>query len=564
MVCLILVTSEVSAQRKNHRYDVILRNGVVVDGSGKPAFRGDVAIDDDRIAAIGDLSQSRGRKVIDCRSLIVAPVFINMLSWATESLLVDGRSQSDIRQGVTLEVFGEGWSLGPLNEAMRRDMRVSQGDLRYGVPWQSLREYLLHLQHHGVACNVASLVGATTVRIHELGYENRAPTPSELARMEQLVREAMEDGALGLGSSLIYAPAFYADTDELVALCKVVAQYDGLYMSHVRSEGNQLIEAVDEFLEIVRRSGVRGEIYHLKAAGKNNWHKLDQVIEKINQARDQGLQVSADMYNYTAGATGLNASMPPWVQEGGLRDWIERMRDPAIRARLILEMRTSSNEWENLLLAAGTPENVLLTGFKNQKMKRYTGKTLGQVARQIGKSAEETAMDLVIKDGSRVEAVYFFMSEENVKKKIQIPWVSFCSDAPSISSEGVFLRSQPHPRTYGSFARLLGKYVREEQVISLPQAIHRLTAMPAENLRLTHRGRLAEGYFADVVVFNPATIADRATYDSPHQYATGMRHVFVNGKPVLLRGKLTGALPGKMVVRNGAVKNSAVRNSANK
>lgn len=528
-------------------YDIVIRHGTIYDGSGSPPFIGDVAIDGDRIMAVGSLERARGRLEIDATGLAVAPGFINMLSWATESLIEDGRAQSDIRQGVTLEVFGEGWSMGPLNERMKKELIEQQGDIKYDVQWTTLGEYLDYLVGRGISPNVASFVGATTVRIHEIGYENRPPTPEELDRMRQLVRQAMEEGALGVGSSLIYAPAFYARTDELIALCKVAAEYGGMYISHIRSEGNRLLEAVDELITIARQAHIPAEIYHLKAAGRSNWNKLDAVIEKIEAARAEGLRITADMYTYTAGATGLDAAMPPWVQEGGLKAWIERLKDPAIRARVKREMRTPTDEWENLLLAAGSPENVLLVSFRNEKLKPLTGKTLAEVARRRGTSPEEAAMDLVIEDESRVGTVYFIMSEENIRKKIRQPWVSFGSDAEAPAPEGVFLKSNPHPRAYGNFARLLGKYVREEKIIPLEEAIRRLTSLPAENLKLDRRGRLKPGYFADVVVFDPDTIQDHATYENPHQYATGVVHVFVNGVQVLKDGEHTGATPGRVV-----------------
>lgn len=529
------------------KYDVIIRRGAIYDGGGQKPFVGDVAIQADRIAKLGDLKDATADVEIDAQGLAVAPGFINMLSWATESLLYDGRSQSDLRQGVTLEVFGEGWSMGPLNQAMRADMLKTQGDIKFDVPWTTLAEFLEHLQRRGVSTNVASFVGATSVRIHELGYADRRPTAEELERMKTLVRQAMQEGALGVGSSLIYAPAFYADTHELTELCKAAAEYDGMYVSHIRSEGNRLLESVDEFLKIAREAGIRSEIYHLKAAGEANWPKLDQVIAKIEAARRDGLEITADMYTYTAGGTGLNAAMPPWVQEGGLDRWIERLRDPKIRARVIEEMKTPTDKWENLLLAAGSPERVLLVGFKNESLKPLTGKSLAEIARQRGLSPEEAAINMVVEDGSRVDTIYFFMDEANVKKKIALPWVSFCSDSESMAPEGPFLKSNPHPRAYGSFARLLGKYVREEQVIPLETAIHRLSGLPAANLRLTDRGRLKEGYFADVVVFDPATIADHATYAEPHQYATGVKHVFVNGRQAIRDGEHTGAKPGRAV-----------------
>lgn len=529
------------------RYDVIFRNGTIYDGGGGPPFVGDLAVSGDTIAVVGALADARGRSELDVGGLAVAPGFINMLSWATESLLEDGRSQSDIRQGVTLEVFGEGWSMGPWNEAMKQEARERQGDIRYDIEWTTLGAYLEHLERRGVSTNVASFVGATTVRIHVLGYADRAPTPDELEQMKALVRRAMEEGALGVGSSLIYAPAFYAKTDELIALAKAAGEYGGTYISHIRSEGNRLLEAVDELIAIAREAGVPAEIYHLKAAGRANWGKLEEVFRRVEAARAHGLRITADMYTYTAGATGLNAAMPPWVQEGGHRAWVERLKDPAVRARVRGEMTTPTDAWENLYLAAGGPENVLLVGFKTDSLKRLTGKTLAEVAASRGTSPEETAMDLVVQDDSRVDAVYFIMSEENVRKKIAQPWVSFGSDEASLAPEGVFLESNPHPRAYGNFARLLGKYVREEKVISLPEAVRRLTSLPAENLKLDRRGRLAPGFFADVVVFDPATIRDHATFAEPHRYSTGVVHVFVNGVQVLKEGEHTGATPGRVV-----------------
>jgi N-acyl-D-amino-acid deacylase len=530
-------------------HDWVLRNGTIYDGGGGAPFVGDVAIDGDTVAAIGPAGSLRGRRMLDVSGLAVAPGFINMLSWATESLLHDGRSQSDIRQGVTLEVFGEGWSMGPLSPAMKKELIERQGDLKFEVPWTTLGEYLEHLERRGVSCNVASFVGATTVRIHVLGYADREPTPEELQKMCALVDQAMAEGALGVGSSLIYAPAFYAKTPELVALCRVAGRHGGMYISHIRSEGNRLLEAVDELIAIAREAGVPAEIYHLKTAGRDNWGKLEAVVAKVEAARAAGVRITADMYTYTAGATGLDASMPPWVQEGGYRAWADRLRDPAIRERVRREMTTPTDQWENLLLAAGSAQNVLLVGFKNPALKPLTGKSLAQAAAERGQSPEETAMDLVIEDGSRVESVYFIMSEENVRKKIALPWMSFGSDAESQAPEGVFLKSNPHPRAYGCFARLLGKYVRDEKVIPLAEAIRRLTALPAENLKLVRRGALRPGYFADVVVFDPAAIQDHATFDRPHQYAVGVRHVFVNGMAVLRDGEHTGATPGRVVRR---------------
>lgn len=555
--CALSMVTWAGAAEPADTYDVVIRGGLVFDGSGNPPVQADVGIRDGLVAVVGEVPHGAGQKEIDATGLAVAPGFINVLSWASTSLLHDGHSQSDIRQGVTLEVFGEGWSMGPLNETMRRQQVETQGDLKYDVPWTTLSEYLDHLVERGVSPNVASFVGATTIRIHVLGYENRPPTPDEMEAMRQLVRREMEAGALGIGSSLIYAPAFYAQTDELVELCRVAAEYGGIYISHIRNEGNQLLEAVDELIHIAREAGLPAEIYHLKAAGQENWSKLDDVIRRIEAARREGLDITADIYTYTAGATGLNAAMPPWVQEGGLNDWIERLEEPATRLRVRDEMRTPTDEWENLLLAAGSPANVLLVGFKSDELKPLTGKSLAEVAALRGTSPEETAMDLVIEDRSRVDTVYFLMDEANVRRKIALPWVSFGSDAASLAPEGPFLLSNPHPRAYGNFARLLGHYVRDEQIIPLEEAIRRLTSLPADNLGLARRGRLQAGHFADVVVFDPATIQDHATFAEPHQYATGVRHVLVNGRLVLDDGRHTGATPGRVVrrARQGAAGN---------
>jgi len=547
VVGLLLTVSPAEAQKKPAQsYDLILRNGTIYDGSGKAPFQGDVAINGDKIIAIGRLKNARGKTEVDARRLAVAPGFINMLSWAVASLIHDGRSQSDIRQGVTLEVFGEGWSMGPVTEKMKQDMLEEQGDIKYEIKWTTLGEYLDYIVARGISPNVASFVGATTVRIHEVGYQDRPPTAAELERMRALVKQAMDEGALGVGSSLIYAPAFYARTDELVELCKVAAASRGMYISHMRSEGNKLLEAVDELMTIARQAHIPAEIYHLKAGGKPNWPKMDAVIAKVNRARAEGLRITADMYTYPAGATGLNAAMPPWVQEGGLKAWIERLKDPAIRERVRREMSTATDKWENLFLGAG-PEGTLLVGFKSDALKPLTGKTLAEVAAMRGKSPEETAMDLVIEDGSRVDAIYFLMSEENIRKQIKLPWVSFGSDEGSLAPEGPFLKSNPHPRAYGNVARLLGRYVRDEKLISLQEVIRRLTSLPATNLRIRDRGRLKPGYFADVVVFDPAKIQDHATFEKPHQYSTGVVHVFVNGTQVLKDGEHTGTTPGHVV-----------------
>ncbi|MGH9796223.1 MAG: N-acyl-D-amino-acid deacylase family protein [Candidatus Acidiferrales bacterium] len=526
-------------------FDVVLRNGLIYDGSGGAPYRGDVAIRGDRIMAVGQVS-GRGRNEVDAGGLAVAPGFINMLSWATESLIQDGRSLADIKQGVTLEVFGEGWSMGPLNDKMKKEAVEQQSDIKYDIQWTTLGQYLEFLEKKGISPNIASFIGATTVRIHELGHEDRAPSAEELQRMRDLVRVAMRDGALGVGTSLIYPPAFYAKTDELIELCKVAAEYDGMYISHMRSEGARLLEALDELITISREAGLPAEVYHLKAGGKSNWPKMDQAIARIEAARKQGLKITADMYTYIAGATGLSATMPPWVEEGGHKEFIKRLKDPAIRRRLVREMSTPTDKWENMFLNAGT-DGILLVGFKNDALKPLIGKTLAAVAKERGRSPQETAMDLIIEDDSRVETVYFMMSEDNVQKQIKLPWVAFGSDAGSEAPEGVFLNYNPHPRAYGNFARLLGKYVRDEKLVPLEEAIRRLTLYPAENLKIKERGMVKAGNFADIAVFDAAKIQDHATFEKPHQLATGMVHVFVNGVQVLRDGNHTGATPGRVI-----------------
>ncbi len=535
---------------KPQTFDIVIRQGTLFDGSGNAPYVADIGILADTIAAIGDLSKARGKTEINARGLAVSPGFINMLSWATESLMIDGNAQSDIRQGVTLEVFGEGWSMGPLNEKMKTDMRDAMRrnpDWQYDIDWTTLGEYLESLERRGVSVNVASFVGATTLRIHELGYAKRTPTPEELTRMKALVRQAMEEGAMGVGSSLIYAPANYAATEELIELCKEAARYGGMYITHMRSEGNAIFEAVQETIRIARESGLPAEIYHLKMAGKENWWKLDSVISLINHANQNGIKIATNMYTYTAGATGLDAAMPPWVQEGGIKEWIKRIQNPAIRRQVLTEMRQPSNTWENLLLMAGGADRVLLLDFANDSLKRFIGKTLAEVAQIHGKSAEETALDLVIADSTRVGAAYFMMSEENVKRQITLPFMSFGSDAEAPATEGIFLKTNTHPRAYGNFARLLGKYVRDEKVIPLQEAIRKLTALPASNLNIQKRGWLKPGYYADVVVFDPDSIQDHASFEKPHQYATGVLHVLVNGVQVLKDGEHTGARPGRVV-----------------
>jgi N-acyl-D-amino-acid deacylase len=521
--------------------DLLIRGGVVYDGRGGPPAEGGVAIVGDSIAAVGDLEGWHGREEIDANGLALAPGFVNMLSWATESLLEDGRAQSDIRQGVTLEVMGEGFSMGPLTDRMKEEVEA-QSLLGHPVEWTTLGEYLEHLERRGVAPNIASFVGSATVREHVIGADDRAPTRSELAQMQQLVVDAMREGAVGLAAALVYAPAFYAQTEELIELARPA----GMYITHLRSEGDALLEGLDEFLTIVRTAGVRGEIYHLKVAGRKNWPKLEPVIERVETEQRAGLEITADMYTYTAGATGLDGAMPPWVQAGGFEAWRARLGDADVRARVAAEMQQPTDAWENMFELAG-PDNIKLLAFKNEQLRPLTGKTLAEVAAARGTPPAETAMDLVVEDGTRVGAAYFTMSEENLRREIALPWVSFCSDSDAPSAEGRFLQWSSHPRAYGSFARLLGKYVRDEKVISLEEAVRRLTSLPVQNLRLQRRGLLEPGFFADVVVFDPARIDDHATYDDPHRYATGVEHVAVNGTLVLRDGEPTGALPGRVV-----------------
>lgn len=528
-------------------YDVIIAGGTVYDGSGAAPITADVGIRGDRIAAIGDLTRAEAAQRIDAQGLAVAPGFINMLSWSTESLLEDGLSQSDIRQGVTLEVMGEGWTMGPINEAMRAEMIRQQSYIRYDPTWTTMGQYMDHLVARGISTNIASYVGATTVRIHEIGEADRAPTPEELARMQDLVRQAMREGALGVGSSLIYAPAFYAQTDELIALVAAAKEFNGGYISHIRSEGVRYLEALDELIAISRATGARAQVYHLKPAGESNWHLSEAGLARLDAARAEGLDVTANVYTYVAGATGLDAAMPPWVQEGGHDAWVRRLRDPATRARVLREMRDPNVEWESLYRLTRGPEDVILIGFRNPELRGYTGQTLAQVAAARGTSPEDTMIDLVIADNSRVDTAYVLMSEENLERNLRWPHTMLGSDAPSLAPEGAFLQFAPHPRAYGNFARFLGRYVRERQVMPLEQAIHRLTAMPAQAIAIRERGALRVGYFADVVVFDPATITDHSTFAAPHAYSTGVRDVFVNGVQVLADGEHTGAKPGRVV-----------------
>jgi N-acyl-D-amino-acid deacylase len=536
------------------KFDILIKGGTLYDGTGEKPRVTDVAIRGDRIDGVGDFPPDRAHTVIDAKGMAVAPGFINMLSWSTDSLIEDGRSQGEIREGVTTEIMGEGWSMGPLNDRMKAKVISEQKDIKYEIKWNTLAEYLRYLEQRGVSCNVASFIGATTIREHVIGLEDKQPTPEQLEQMRQLVRQEMEAGALGIGTSLIYPPAFYAKTEELIELCKVAAKYKGKYISHMRSEGNKLLEAIDELLRISKEAGIPAEIYHIKAAGQQNWKKADAMLAKIEDARKAGLKITANMYTYTAAGTGLDACLPPWTQDGGYPALFKRLRDPATQEKIAAEVRTPSDQWENLYLAAGSPEKILLSGFKSEKLKPLTGKSLAEVAKMRGKDAIETAMDLISEDESRIDTIYFLMSEENVKKEMAKPWVSFGSDEASQAPEGNFIKSNCHPRAYGTFARVLGKYVREEKVLTLADAIRKLSGQPATNLGLDHRGFVREGMFADVVVFDPATIGDKATFEKPHQYAVGMKHVFVNGAQVLKDGEHTGAKPGRALWGPGKAK----------
>ncbi|MCU0447760.1 MAG: D-aminoacylase [Microscillaceae bacterium] len=521
-------------------YELIIKNGKVYDGTGKEALRADIAIRGDKIIKIGNLSSAKAKSIVDAQGLAVAPGFINMLSWANESLLTDSRSMSDIKQGVTLEVMGEGWSMGPLNETMKKARSTPPA-------WATLGGYLRHLEQKGIATNVASFVGATTIRINVLGYENRAPNAQELLQMQALVRQAMEEGAMGLGSSLVYPPAFFASTEELIALCQVVSQYKGMYISHLRSEGNKLLEAIDELIKISKEAHLPAEIYHLKVAGTDNWAKYPQVIAKIDSARAQGLPITTNMYTYIAGGTGLDACVPPWAQEGGYDEFKKRLQNPEIRAKILAEMQSPTDKWENFFRLAGNPANILTTYFEEDSLKYLVGKNIAQIAQMRRREPAEVILDLLSQTKGSISAIYFLMDEANVRQQVALPYMTFGSDEESLAAEGANLQFNSHPRAYGNFARLLGKYVREEKIISLSEAIYRLTALPASRLKIKDRGRLAVGYYADIVVFDPDKIQDKATFAQPHQYALGVVHVWVNGRQVLRNGEPTGATPGRAV-----------------
>ncbi|HVO45383.1 MAG TPA: D-aminoacylase [Steroidobacteraceae bacterium] len=527
-------------------HDIVLRNGTIYDGSGAKPFRGDLAIDGDRIGYVGPHSPVAGRNEIDVHGQAISPGFINMLAHPEESLLVDGRALSDLTQGVTLEVMGED-SMGPLNPKMKELGTARQGDIRYTINWTTLGQYLEMLEHKGISPNVASFVGAGTVRINILGESDVQPTPQQLDAMRKLVHQAMEEGAVGVTTALIYAPNTYAKTPELIALARESARCGGIYTAHIRSEGDRIEAAVQETIDIARASGAPAEIYHLKLSGRDNWGKLDQVIAMVEKARASGTRISANMYTYTAGATGLDAAMPTWVQSGGLEAWIRNLRDPSIRAKVVAEMRTPHPAtWENLYSAAG-PEGTLLLAFRNPALKPLTGKTLAAVAKERGVSPEDAAIDLVIQDGSRVGVAYFLMSESNVRRQVALPWVSFGSDEAGDAPEGVFLLSAAHPRAYGNFARVFAQYVRKDHALTVEEAVRKLTSLPADNLSLKDRGRLKAGAFADVVVFDPSTIQDHATFDKPHQLSTGVSNVLVNGQFAIRDGVATRAPTGRVV-----------------
>jgi N-acyl-D-amino-acid deacylase len=553
----------------------IIRNGMVYDGSGSEPFIGDVIIQGQRIAAVtrredrSEHTDAVGARIVDADGLAVAPGFINPMSWAPITLIQDGRSMSDILQGVTLEVFGEAWSEGPLTDAMRQEVIALQGDIRYDIPWSTLGEYLEHLEKRGVSTNIASFVGADTVRLYGMGLKGLGediPTPEETESMVQAVRQAMREGALGLSTALIYPPGMYTRTEDIIKLARASAEYDGIYISHLRSEGNRFLEAIDELLTIARAANIRSEIYHLKAMGQANWGKMEDALRKVENARAAGLQITADMYTYTAAATGLGATMPGWVQAGRHSEWVERLKDPAVRQRLYVELSTPTDEWENMYLMPGSAANILLVGFKSERLKPFAGKTLAELVALRDQWAPpsltwapspvlapavqaeiDTILDLVVVDDSNCGTVYFTMTEDNLRKQMQRPWVSIASDSPSQAPEGVFLQSSTHPRAYGTFARFLGKYVRDEGLMPLQEAVRRLTTLPAGTLKIKERAALRPGYYADLAIFDFERIMDNATYAHPQQYASGMVHVFVNGGQVIEYGQHTGVMSGKVV-----------------
>lgn len=553
MTFYVIVVLLFSCREKAH-YDVLINNAMIYDGNGGEPYKGSIAISADTIAAIGSIMDAEAKQTIDAVGMAVSPGFTNMLSWATVSLIEDGRSQSDLRQGVTLEVMGEGYSMGPLNARMKKRMKDGQGDIKYDIYWNSLGEYMSGLEKKGISTNIASFVGATSVRDYVIGEDNRQPTAAELDSMRLLVKQAMQEGAMGVGSSLIYPPAFFASTEELTALCEEAGKYGGSYISHMRSEGNKLNEAVDELISIAGKAKVHAEIYHLKAGGKRNWPKMDSVFKQVEKARASGVDVSADMYTYEAGATGLTASFPPSLQDGGFGKLRERLMDKSVRIKMKIAMNRDAQDWENLYYGAGGAKGVLLLGFNKDSLKKFTGKTLAEVSEIRGTTPEETAMDLIVQDSSRVEVAYFLMTEDNIRKQVVLPWVSFGSDEGSYTTAGVFLKSNAHPRAYGNFSRVIGKYVRDEKLMSLQQAIYKLAKLPVENLKVKKRGELKVGNYADVLIFDPAKVKDLSTYDKPHQYSEGMIDVFVNGVQVLKNGEHTGAMPGRFVKGPGAGK----------
>jgi N-acyl-D-amino-acid deacylase len=533
-------------------YDVLIRNGTLYDGSGAAPLQADIAIRGDKIVAVGRLNAAQAKRVVDARGLAVAPGFINMLSWSNEALIADGRGQSEIRQGVTTQILGEGWSMGPYSDAMKKVMKARQTDIQFDIEWTTLSEYLYFLQRRGVSHNVASYIGAATIREHVIGLENKKATPQDLEKMRQIVERAMRDGALGVGTALEYAPAYYADTEELIELCKAAAKHKGKYITHMRSEGVRLLEGIDEAIRIGREAKIPVEIYHLKAAGKEHWKKMDEAVARIEAARKEGLAITANMYVYEAGGAPLSACIPPWANAGGEVAMRRRLKDPEDRARVINDIKNES-DWPNFYRNAGSPDRLILVSFKKEALKPLQGKTLEEIAKERKTDPVETILDLLVEDESGIGTFYFITAEENIRKLVQLPWISFGSDEASQAPEGIFLRSMPHPRAYGNFARVLGKYVREEKLLKLEEAIRKMTSLPATNLGLDKRGWLKDGYFADVVVFDPATIIDKATYRKPHQYSVGVQHVFVNGVQVLKDGKHTEAKPGRALAGPGRV-----------
>jgi len=526
----------------SEQYDLVIKNGTIIDGSGGESFVSDIAIKNGKIHRIENNISGTNSSEIDASGQIVAPGFIDILSWASGPIVYDGEVQSVVCQGITTAIFGEGWSMGPVNETVREEMRSMWKEYNIPYDWKTLADYLKFVEKQGTSVNIASFVGATTVRLYVIGNEDRLATPEEMKQMKELVRIEMEAGALGVASSLVYTPAFYADTEELIELSKTAAEYGGIYISHILGEGADLIEAMEELITITEKAKIPAEIYHLKAAGKENWNKLDDAIALIEEARKRGLDITADIYPYTAGATGLDAMLPPWSKEGGTPALIKRLKQKSTREKIKKEILTSTSGWENFYWMAGGGEGILVSYLA--KNKEFQGKSIADIADILKKDEIDTIFDLLIEEDGFGGGIFFLMSEENVTKKMQLPWVSFCTDEDAYKLTGLMSNRNPHPRAYGTFPRILGKYVREESALTLEEAIRKMSALPAEKLGLKDRGRIEKDLAADIVIFDPETVIDKATYNEPHQFPEGINYVIVNGKIVVKDGIHTGAKPG--------------------